>query len=254
MPDGGNDMSASGRSSHPAHSASAPPPVGREAPIVGAQRDIEDAERDALLMQRIRRAKLRPGGLGDDDAKAALATLVTRYQDRLYAICLRMLGGADREAAADLTQESLLKIIQGIESYDGRSRLSTWLIRVTMNTCLSHLRSSKVRRAASLEAVRASAGETSSVRFSDGRERRGELSGADRVEQTESRRRVAAALAGLDSEQRAVLVLRDVQGLEYDHIADVLQVPVGTVKSRLFRARLALRDAIDPPADHVPKA
>src|SRR4029077_1267195 len=95
---------------------------------------------DRALVERIRGA-----GIGD---RAAWGELLARYQDRLYAVCLRMVG--DRDAAADLTQDAFVKVIQGLDSWDGRSKLSTWMIRVTMNVCLSHLRSEKLGRDASL--------------------------------------------------------------------------------------------------------
>lgn len=212
----------------------------------------DEAERDAVLVARLRQGAARPGGLADGDARAALGSLISRYQDRLFAICLRMVN-ADRDVAADLTQDALLKIIQGLSGYDGRSAFSTWAIRVTMNVCLSYLRSSRVRRHSSLDEPRAIGPDVRGV-FGDTLEQQRELSGAESVELQERRRRVAAGLASLEPEQRGVLVLRDVQGLEYDQIADVLQVPVGTVKSRLFRARLALRDSIEGSSSSLPNS
>jgi RNA polymerase sigma-70 factor (ECF subfamily) len=119
-----------------------------------------------------------------------------------------------------------------------------------MNVCLSYLRSQKLRKHVSLDAgvhpslIRGErsenshpgSGVSSSVR---------EQSPVSGVEHDALRRTVAKALASLDPEQRSILVLRDVQGMEYDQIAAALEVPVGTVKSRLFRARLALREAIE---------
>jgi RNA polymerase sigma-70 factor, ECF subfamily len=162
----------------------------------------------------------------------------------------------DREQAADLTQDAMVRIIEGIKTYDGRAKLSTWMIRVTMNVCLSKLRSEKLRRHASLDAGleagsggsswggdRGRGGRGSAERVPDQqvREPGAELS----VEREETRRLVAAALLRILPEQRAILVLRDSKGLEYEQIAEVLDVPVGTVKSRLFRARSALREALE---------
>ena len=145
--------------------------------------------------------------------------------------------------ARDLTQDSMLKILQGLESYNGRSKLSTWIIRVTMNCCLSHLRKQRLRRHRSLDAGpdgqwEASAGPLDAPGSL-------ELSPHQHVEQSEMRLMLSRALAGLDPQMRAVLVLRDMQELEYHRLADILDVPVGTVKSRLFRARLALREAVE---------
>jgi RNA polymerase sigma-70 factor (ECF subfamily) len=174
--------------------------------------------------------------------------MVRRYQDRIFAVCMKMLH--DREAAADLTQDTFVKLIQGVETYDGRSKLSTWLIRIAMNACLSHLRAQKLRKHASLDAGLPQ----SLIRGVGVRGTEGSLGGgASGREQTpgqgvqlnDQRRLVAAALAGLEPDQRAILILRDVQGLEYEQIAAVLEIAGGTVKSRLFRARVALREALE---------
>lgn len=173
---------------------------------------------------------------------SAWPVLIQRYQDRLFSVCLRMVR--DRDLAADLTQDAFVKIIQGIGSYDGRSKLSTWMIRITMNACLSKLRAEKLRRHASLDHGRETeSGESSGVEA--GFEQTREPGVSRSVEGHEDRERVLAALAGLDPEQRAVLVLCDCRGMGYDHIAEVLGVAVGTVKSRVFRARAALRDAVE---------
>jgi RNA polymerase sigma-70 factor, ECF subfamily len=172
--------------------------------------------------------------------------LLRKYQDRLFAVCVRMVR--DRDVAADLTQESMVKIIEGLESYDGRAKLSTWMIRITMNVCLTRLRSEKLRRHASLDLADARTGMTASEQLQDGAgfgRVTSELDAESRVEANEQRELLSAALVRLDPEPRAILVLRDARGLDYDQIAEVLSVPVGTVKSRLFRARVALREMIE---------
>jgi len=169
---------------------------------------------------------------------AAMGTLLEAYQRRIHSICYRMVR--DGHEARDLTQDAMLRVIQGLDSYDGRSKLSTWIIRVTMNTCLSHLRKQKVRLHGSLDAGSGTAisGPLDPRSF-------GELSPPGRVELAEMKLLLGRALLCLDSDMRAVLVLRDMQELEYERIAGVLEVPIGTVKSRLFRARLALRAAVE---------
>ena len=177
--------------------------------------------------------------------------LIARYQDRLFSVCLRLVH--NRELAADLTQDTFLRVIQNLDKYDGRSKLSTWLIRVAMNLCLSKLRSEKLRRHASLDAPAAGGndrglagagggeGATWGSQLSQDRE----LSGVSGVEREQERATLLAAIRLVDEEQRAILVLRDGHGLEYEQIAEALGLAVGTVKSRLFRARLALREAIE---------
>jgi len=216
------------------------PPISPHAP--GADDDRIDR---ALV------GKIRAAGIG---SRAAWGELLERYQDRLYSVCLRMVG--DRDRAADLTQDAFVKVLQGLDSWDGRSRLSTWMIRVTMNVCLSHLRSEKLRRHARLgnEAGMPpgrgeSPGNRSPDAFPAGSGRRGEAerepAPESSVQHQDQRRRVLAALASLEPDQRAIIVLRDVQGLDYDQIAAALDVAVGTVKSRLFRARLAMRESME---------
>lgn len=206
----------------------APPDQRREEPGVD-----RSARTDQALVRAIRGGE--PG---------AWEALLSRYQGRLFAVCVRMVG--DRDRAADLTQDAMVKVIQGLGTYDGRSKLSTWMIRVTMNVCLSHLRSEKHRRHASLDAMRSenerASGSSSSVdRALEGRE----PSAAAGVEHEDRRRQVVRALMRLEPEQRALLVLRDVQGLDYEQIAEVFRVPLGTIKSRLFRSRAALREQIE---------
>lgn len=161
----------------------------------------------------------------------ALARLLREYQGRLYSICFRMVR--DEDEARDLTQEAILKVLEGLESFDGRSKLSTWMIRVTLNCCLSHLRRQKLRRHASLDGEGDAAGPSL------------EPPAAGRVERGELCSIVLRALGTLEPEMRAVLILRDMQDLEYNQIGEVLGVPIGTVKSRLFRAREALRMAAE---------
>ncbi len=195
-------------------------------------------------------ALLRRAQSGD---RAALSLLLTTHQDRLYAVCVRMV--TDRTTAADLTQDTLVKIIQHLPTYDGRSQLTTWMIRIAMNTCLSYLRSQKHRRHTRLDP----AGDPPNSGSGRGEEGRGghspaarELPGSSGVELQEQRAIVSRALAELDPDHRAVLILRDVQGLDYDQIAGALSVPVGTIKSRIFRARAALREHIEHPRPSSP--
>lgn len=176
--------------------------------------------------------------------RAALAALLYRYQERLFGLCVRMMNS--HEAAVDLTQDCLVKIIRGLHTFDGKAQLSTWITRVAMNVCLSKLRSEKYRRHASLDTP-LSGGTTESEPPSSwaavlpSREPGPDSS----VYTAEDRQRLLQALALLDPEARAIILLRDSHGLEYDQIAEVLGIALGTVKSRLFRARSALRELIE---------
>lgn len=187
---------------------------------------------------------------GGADAADALGELLQAYQRRIYSICYRMLH--HQEDASDLTQEALVKIIEGLDSYDGRSKLSTWAIRVAMNCCLSHLRKQKFRDHESLDAHASArtafSRNSGGIGMQSGRGIRGlrpEPLPHESVEQAQTRAMVLRALESLEPDVRALLVLRDLQGLDYEQLAEVLDVPIGTVKSRLFRARAALRSALE---------
>jgi len=171
---------------------------------------------------------------GDQDA---LSGLLEVFQHRVYHVCLRMLG--HREDAAEAAQDTLLRVVERIREFRGDSAVSTWIIRIAMTQSISLLRKRKVRKTTSLDAERRSDGGTSSIgqELTDSREQ----NPASSVEQDEMVGHLKQALDRVDEQFRAVLVLRDLEQMDYDGIAEVMSIPVGTVKSRLFRARLALR-------------
>ena len=179
---------------------------------------------------------------------SAMEQLVTRYQDRLYVTVLRMVNHPDD--AADLVQETFVRAMQGVARFEGKSTLYTWLFRIAVNLAISHRRSNQLR--ASLSLSGAAEDEDASVnRQAAGLRRQLTQDTEDDPALSAERRieyeRLLAALAALDPESRAVIVLRDVEECAYDQVAAILEVPVGTIKSRLFRARIALRDALKSP-------
>jgi RNA polymerase sigma-70 factor (ECF subfamily) len=159
---------------------------------------------------------------GDADA---FATLVRRHQALVYTLCLRVLG--DREDAADAAQESLVIVARKLGTFRGDARFTTWLHRVTMNVCYDQLRAAKRRPA---------------VRRLDPDLPETDLGPPvqDHADEVAGTRDAAAALAEVPEDFRVALVLADVQDLPYEEIAKVLDVPIGTVKSRVHRGRLAL--------------
>ncbi|MEY2565551.1 MAG: eukaryotic-like serine/threonine-protein kinase [Actinomycetota bacterium] len=162
----------------------------------------------------------------------ALEALLRRHHDRLHALCWRMTG--NRADAADATQEALIAITRGLPRYDARARFGTWAYRVAVNACIDELRKRR-RRPEPMEA--AQLGEKGLLDRSD-REQRGPDAGVvDRIV-------IDDALRALNPEFRAAVVLRDLCGLEYAEIAEVLDVPIGTVRSRLARGRGALADRL----------
>ena len=176
-------------------------------------------------------ALLRAAASGD---RSAVAKLIEPEVDRVYAVCLRMVGRP--EVARDLAQDALVKAIRGLPDFDGKAQIGTWITRIAMNTALSWLRSQK-RSDRRLKAV--AEGLMDAVLGGSV-----EPAPAWSVQWEERRATVARAMDRLTPEHRAVLVLRDVRGLEYDQIGAVLDIASGTVKSRLFRARAALRDEV----------
>jgi len=182
----------------------------------------------------------------------ALGRLVEAYQDVVFNVCYRMLG--NREDAADAAQDTLVKVVEAIEGFRGQSQLSTWIVRVAMNQSITALRKRKVRRAVSLEANSGSAsqnGDAGADAQPSGDGWRGAISDwrepspSQRVETQEMVDHLHVALGQLDESFRAILVLRDIEQMDYHQIGQVLELPRGTVKSRLFRARLALRQKLE---------
>ncbi len=189
------------------------------------------------------RALVRRAIAGD---RLALSQLLEEYQRRVYGVCFRMIGR--QEDAEDLTQDVLTKLITSLDQYSGRSSFSTWVVRIAMNTCLSHLRK-KTRRRRSGDYAAPEAQEAidrgGGVKIGGGSAVEREPEASEYVERFEERLDLHAALGAIGDEARALLILRDVQGFDYQQISEVFKVPVGTIKSRLFRARLALRKALE---------
>ncbi len=177
---------------------------------------------------------------------AAIEQLVQRYQDRLFSTVFRLVGHPDD--AADLVQETFVKAIQNISRFEGKSSLYTWLFRIAVNLSISHRRAAVYRQTFTLDGD-ATKEENASVNQQAASLRR-ELSQttepdpAETAEQHLEHERIIAALARLDPDFRAVIVLRDIEDCDYEKIAAILEIPVGTVKSRLFRARAALRELL----------
>lgn len=167
---------------------------------------------------------------GDQEA---FAQLVLDNQNRVYSLALRLSG--DREEAADLAQEAFVKAWQGLSAFQGESSFSTWVYRLTTNVCIDHLRKKKRR-----EAVEPS------VSLDDENNSWAEPSTWEQdpqrlLEQSERGKALARAIDRLPDWQREALVLRELSGLSYQEIGEKLDIDIGTVKSRIARARLNLR-------------
>jgi RNA polymerase sigma-70 factor (ECF subfamily) len=184
---------------------------------------------DALLVRRVQ--------TGDAHA---YTELVRKYQDRVFTACLRICGR--HEDAADLTQDAFLKAFAAIHEFRGASAFYTWIFRIAVNLSVSHQRKQRNRHTVSLDG---DGGENDSGAWREPAAADGDPSAG--LAAAETRAQVAAALAALDAEHRAAVVLRDIEGCDYQEIADILELPIGTVKSRIFRGRLALRRLLEQP-------
>ncbi|MBU7597794.1 RNA polymerase sigma factor SigM [Streptomyces sp. P38-E01] len=184
----------------------------RQSPGPSAPAEATDAE---LLTRHVD---------GDPDA---FGELVRRHRDRLWAVALRTLG--DREEAADAVQDALVSAYRSARTFQGRSAVTTWLHRITVNACIDRARKAASRR----------------MSLTDDTEKLDQLlepqeSAAVPAERADLQRQVVAALDELPTDQRAALVLVDMQGYPVAEAAQMLDIPPGTVKSRCARGRARL--------------
>lgn len=175
----------------------------------------------------------------------AFNELVLTYQHRVYNLAYRILG--DPAAASDTTQEALITAYQKIGTFRGGSFCS-WLLRIVANRCYDELRRQKRRPTTSWEEF-GEVDEEANPALVNGGE-----SPEESVERAELARFLQGAIASLPADQRMVLVLSDVEGMDYTEIARTVGVPVGTVKSRLARARGRLRDMLQARAELLPRS
>ena len=174
---------------------------------------------DAEVLSRLRRGDPR-----------AFEALVIEHQHRVYGVALRMLGS--RAEAEDVAQDAFLRAYRSVAEFRGDAKLSTWLYAITSRLCLNRL--------ASAERKRTRYGDDVLESVADER--------ADPPGDFEQRERSAAlrrAITELSDERRAVVVLADLEGLAYEEIAEALGLPIGTVRSRLHRARMDLRKRLE---------
>lgn len=204
--------------------------------VIGLEEGRADAaaSSDRLLLARLRRK--------DPDA---FELLVRQHQDRVYDFCVRMLG--DREEAVEVVQDIFLSVHQHVGTFRMDSRLSTWILRIAKNHCINRLKYLRRRgrgRSDAMEDVSEGA-----LNDSAGAPTRPD----EAVESARERARVQRAIQKLDEDQRALVVLRDIEGLSYDEIVEITELAEGTVKSRLHRAREKLADILSEMDEDSPK-
>jgi RNA polymerase sigma-70 factor (ECF subfamily) len=182
-------------------------------------------------------------GLNDDELVGRILAgeedlfevLVRRYQSRVLAHVARMVG--NRDDALDLSQEIFLKVFGALDRYNPAYKFSTWLFRIAGNAAIDHLRKRRPRTVP-LE-VQDADGRVSSLEYkSNDLDPYGELRNVERGSA------IARAIAALPAEFRELITLRHFGGLSYEEIADVKQMPLGTVKNKLFRARAVLKERL----------
>jgi len=176
------------------------------------------ADRDAELVARY---------LAGDTS--AFDSLMRAHQDRVFGICLRVLR--DREAALDATQETFITVFRKADRFSGHSAFSTWLYRVAVNTCHDSIRRSRRHATEPLP------------EWNDP----GDPRSGDAIAAADLRPTVETALSSLPEEFRAAVILSDLEGLSLQMVADALDVPLGTVKSRVFRGRRLLAGLLGNP-------
>ena len=187
-----------------------------------------------VLMSDREKLLLEKSKAGD---MAAFEELIEGYQRKIFNIALRIIGNYDD--ANDLAQEVLIRIYKSIGNFKEQSSFSTWIYRITTNVCLDDIRKRKNRKVISLD---------EEIRVEDGEMQRQIVSNdplpEDTAERGELRELVNGAIRSLSEEHRLVIVLRDLQGFSYEEIARILKCPEGTVKSRINRARMALKNVL----------
>ncbi len=178
--------------------------------------------------------------LGDLEA---FNTLVLSYQDRVYTQAYRIMG--EQHSAADATQEAFISAYRRLETYRG-GNFRSWLLRITTNACYDELRRRKRRPAISIEDLPGGDTDDGPALPSP------HITPEQSVQQNELNTAIQDCINGLKDDQRIVIVLSDVQGMSYREIADTVGVQMGTVKSRLSRARLGVRKCLQAVQELLP--
>lgn len=163
----------------------------------------------------------------------AFDELVRRYEGKIYGLAYRFMG--NHADASDLAQETFIRIYQALARFRGDSSFSTWMYRVAANACRDELRKRQRRRNVSMEEIIEAS--PANVPVADNN-----YSPEETAQRHEVQRQVQDCLNELSEDHRLILVLREIQGMSYDEIAEALQCSLGTVKSRISRARNALKE------------
>ncbi|OHB74553.1 MAG: hypothetical protein A2Z25_23805 [Planctomycetes bacterium RBG_16_55_9] len=187
---------------------------------------------DGLLIEQCRRGE-----------SAAIERLVLKYQNRIYNVVLKIC--ADPDDAAELTQETFVKIIENLDRFEGRSSFYTWAFRIAVNLTLNYCQRNARLTVRSLDSEEAPYDHQGTQALKELLSDEKSPDPAMMAQNKEVYEIAIKALKRLDEAQRTVLVLRDIEGMSYARIAEVLSIELGTVRSRLSRARARLRDILE---------
>ncbi len=165
----------------------------------------------------------------------AFGELVLRYQDRLYHALLLMVSSP--EDARDLTQEAFVHAFRRLDSFRGDAAFYTWLFRIAVNATISFRRKAARQKTGSIDLARDAVGE-------EPRDPRPDSRPASRIEVEERQKLVRRALSELSEEFRTAIVLTEIEGMSYEEAAGIIECPIGTVRSRIHRARNELREKL----------
>ena len=202
-------------------------------PLFGMARRFDSPE--AIADREEEHAIVRKVLEGDGEA---YRVLVERYQERIYFVCYGFVR--NKEDATDLAQEAFVKAYKNLPRFQFRSKFYSWLARIASNLCIDWLRRKKVRKAEEFDegvAAKESAGVISMAHFKNDPSRS--------ASNAQLRIRLAEAIEALPEQQRQAIVLREIDGLAYKEIAEIMDIPEGTVMSRLYYARKKLQRALE---------
>ena len=172
--------------------------------------------------------------------KDSFEILVLRYQKRIFNIIYRVTR--EESIVADLAQESFLKAYRGLDKFDFKASFYTWLVRIAINTSLNHVSSRQRNPLAGTEELDSYVG--TSAQFSEAGAR--SSNPEHEVLRNEQAASIRQAIDSLAEDLRVSIMLREVEGLSYEEIAEVMECPVGTVRSRIHRARKELQEKLKP--------
>jgi RNA polymerase sigma-70 factor (ECF subfamily) len=163
--------------------------------------------------------------------------LIESHQKKIYNLAFRMMG--NYEDASDVAQEVFIKVYRSIYSFKESSSFSTWIYRIAVNVCLDQLRKKKKERVISMNSRVVLGGTEMELQFEDTG-----IGPQEAVERTETKQSIARAINNLNEDHKIAIILRDINGYSYEEIAQMLKCSLGTVKSRISRARHSLKDIL----------